>query len=66
MLKQEHEYKLGVELQGVYDGVSVWVDYDNKMHNRWKPEDGRRYTLAQEYIDRTGGMFCPVMTGDDE
>lgn len=51
------EYKLLIELLHVYDGWSVGVDHNNKLHNRWKPEDGARYKAAQDFIDLSGGVF---------
>lgn len=48
---------LYIELQGVYDGWSVVVYEDGTMHNRWDPEDGSRFSAAQEFIEQMGGVF---------
>ena len=41
-----------IEIRGIYDGVSVYKMKDGTLVNRWKPEDGRRYTETQAWIER--------------
>ena len=48
------EQVLGIILPGVYDGVCVWELPDGRLVNRWTPDDGRRYTRTQEWIDQRG------------
>mgnify|MGYP003544319687 FL=1 len=43
---------LHIELRGIYDGWSVAKMKDGTLVNRWKPEDGRRYTETQAWIER--------------
>ena len=38
-----------IEIRGIYDGVSVYKMKDGTLVNRWKPEDGRRYTETQAW-----------------
>lgn len=51
------DYVLLIELRDVYDGWSVGVDKEGRMHNRWLPEDGRRYNLTQDFINLNGGVL---------
>jgi hypothetical protein len=46
------EGTIGLEIREIYDGVSVWKFPDGTLHNRWTPDDGRRFGLTQEWIDR--------------
>ncbi len=41
-----------IEIRGVYDGVSAYLLPDGAYVNRWKPEDGRRYTATEDWIAR--------------
>ncbi len=41
-----------IEIRGVYDGVSAYLLPDGTYVNRWKPEDGRRYTATEDWIAR--------------
>jgi Zn-finger nucleic acid-binding protein len=42
---------IGVQVLGVYDGVLFWQCPDcGGRWNRWTPEHGRRYEIAEEYI----------------
>ena len=52
--------RMGIELRGVYDGVSVWVGEDGSLTNRWEHYKDdcpgshmrQRYEAAQEYINQ--------------
>ena len=52
--------RMGIELRGVCDGVSVWVEPDGTMTNEWEHYKDdcpgshmrRRYEAAQEYIEQ--------------
>lgn len=41
-----------IEIRGIYDGWSVARLPDGTLHNRWEPDDERRYVATQEWIDR--------------
>ena len=41
-----------IEIRGIYDGWSVAKMKGGTLVNRWKPEDGRRYTETQAWIER--------------
>ena len=44
---------VGVEIRGVYDGVLFWrCTTCGYAWNRWKPEIGRRWSIAQSYVDQ--------------
>lgn len=43
------------EILGSYDGWSVAQMKDGTYINRWEPEDGRRYEVAEKYIDSLKG-----------
>jgi hypothetical protein len=45
------EGTIGIEIRGIYDGVSVWKLPSGKLVNRW-PEDDRRHKPTQEWIER--------------
>lgn len=40
----------GIEIQGVYDGICVWVMKDGSLVNRFTPDMGRRYEMTEDYI----------------
>lgn len=45
--------RLGIEIRGVYDGVSVWVSRENGFENRWdgtELEGSGRWKAAEEWI----------------
>ena len=44
-----------IEVRGIYDGWSVARLPDGSLVNRWTPEDGRRFTDTQEWIERLTG-----------
>ena len=48
--------RMGIQLRGVYDGVSVWVEPDGTYTNRWAGQPGleRRAAAAQAWIDAQG------------
>jgi rubredoxin len=49
---------LGVEISGVYDGVLFWrCTACGHAWNRWSPEIGRRWSIAQSYIDQINMRF---------
>lgn len=43
---------IGIEIQGVYDGVCVWVDPDGSMRNRFRGEGSERERLTDDFIIR--------------
>lgn len=44
---------IGVEVRGVYDGVLYWrCRACGYAWNRWQPEIGRRWEIAQGYVDQ--------------
>lgn len=53
MRPKDEDIDYGIEIQGVYDGVAVWVLKDGTMVNRFAGEPGyeRRATRIQDYID---------------
>lgn len=44
------EGTIGIEIRGVYDGVSVWKLPDGTLVNRWTEGD-RRYAETQAWIE---------------
>jgi hypothetical protein len=50
------------EIRGVYDGWSWAILKDGRAVNRWEPEDGRRYRIAQRCVDdfNSGGDGWPA------
>lgn len=40
-----------IEIRSIYDGWSVAQFPDGTLHNRWKPDDDRRFTATQAWID---------------
>ena len=42
---------LGVEIRGVYDGVSVWLLKDGRVINRWEAEVSRRADRTRQWIE---------------
>lgn len=42
-----------IEIRSIYDGWSVAKLPDGSLHNRWEPDDSRRFTATQEWIART-------------
>lgn len=53
MRPNDEDIAYGIEIQGVYDGVAVWVLKDGTLVNRFADEPGyeRRAARIQEYID---------------
>lgn len=53
MRPKDEDIDYGIEIQGVYDGVAVWVLKDGTMVNRFAGEPGyeRRAARIQDYID---------------
>ena len=45
------EGTIGIEIRGIYDGVSVWKLPDGTLVNRW-PEYDRRHAETQAWIDQ--------------
>jgi hypothetical protein len=45
------EGTVGIEIRGIYDGVSVWKLPSGEMVNRW-PVDDWRHKPTQEWIER--------------
>lgn len=50
----EDEKALGIEIRGIYDGVSVWKLKDGTLVNRWEPQD-RCYQPTQDWIEQNRG-----------
>lgn len=46
----------GIEIQGVYDGVAIWVHKDGTVTNRFRGIEGfgRREAAIDEYIQQNG------------
>ena len=45
----------GIEIQGVYDGVAIWVHKDGTVTNRFRGTGfGRREAAIDEYIQQNG------------
>lgn len=44
----------GIEIRGVYDGISIWVHKDATVTNRWRGFGGRRESATDEYIALNG------------
>ena len=59
---QEHEHTsecVGVEIQGVYDGISWWMCSDGKARNEWArafQENPLDVTISSRYIAATKAM----------
>lgn len=52
----------GIELPHIYDGVSVWVEPDGTLTNRWAgakfdPGQQRRFEETQKWIDANKEKF---------
>jgi len=45
-----NEFKLLIEIRGIYDGWSVGVRHDDTLVNRW-PEDHFRHAATQKWIE---------------
>lgn len=47
--------RIGIELPHIYDGVSVWIEPDGTLTNRWagfyKGTHRRRFEETQKWID---------------
>jgi hypothetical protein len=44
------EGTIGIEIRGIYDGVSVWKLPDGTLVNRWPEGDGR-HAATQAWIE---------------
>lgn len=58
---------IGVELRGVYDGVSVWLYPDGRIVNRWANDDwsgSQRWAATEDYIEQNLEWLTRVLRNE--